>query len=202
MCDARITGRTRAPRASLRCISPARSRLQLKVADPVMISGPPLWRQRCREVRVMTDHFPRLLGRDLTGRTQWLPVAFGERLSLVFIAFRRDQQPMIDSWVPWCAERTSRTGWPSARYRSWDGAGRRCARSSMAAWLLRLVTSRRAADDHGLREGRQHRRCPRNSGPLDGVDLPRQSRRAHRRDRATGPFDGTTAARFPERAND
>jgi hypothetical protein len=30
-----------------------------------------------------------------------LPEAFGEPLSLVFVAFRRDQQAVIDSWASW-----------------------------------------------------------------------------------------------------
>lgn len=47
------------------------------------------------------DRFPRLRGRDLTGRTRWLPEAFEEPLSLVFVAFRREQQAAIDSWGRW-----------------------------------------------------------------------------------------------------
>ena len=167
----------------------------------------------------MTDRFPRLQGRDLTGRTRWLPEAFGERLSLVFVAFRRDQQPMIDSWVPWCAERKSRTGWPSARYRSWDGAGRRCARSSMAAWLLRLVTSRRAAGRSRSTgtsaaspmpsEFRTARRCRSSSSITAGTSsgpCHRALRRDHRSplpragERLTERIDGIPAAWLAARA--
>jgi len=49
----------------------------------------------------MTVRFPRLQGRDLTGRRRWLPDAFTDGLNLVFVAFRRDQQTVIDSWAPW-----------------------------------------------------------------------------------------------------
>ena len=47
------------------------------------------------------DRFPRLRARDLTGRTRWLPDALVARRSLVFVAFRREQQAAIDSWGPW-----------------------------------------------------------------------------------------------------
>lgn len=43
------------------------------------------------------ERFPRLRGRDLTGRTQWMPEAFQERFSLIFVVFRREQQAAIDS---------------------------------------------------------------------------------------------------------
>jgi hypothetical protein len=42
-----------------------------------------------------------LRGRDLTGGTRWLPAAFDDKLTLVFVALRRDQQATIDSWATW-----------------------------------------------------------------------------------------------------
>lgn len=45
--------------------------------------------------------FPRLEARDLTGEQRWLPDAFEGDRNLVFVAFRRQQQSLIDSWGPW-----------------------------------------------------------------------------------------------------
>ena len=47
--------------------------------------------------------FPRLEARDLTGAKRWLPEAFEAAHSLVFVAFRREQQASIDSWATWLA---------------------------------------------------------------------------------------------------
>ncbi len=45
--------------------------------------------------------FPRLRVRDLTGRVLTTPDSFEGRNNLVFVAFRRQQQEIIDSWIPW-----------------------------------------------------------------------------------------------------
>ena len=45
--------------------------------------------------------FPHLAARDLEGRALDLPDAFSGVFNLVVVAFRRDQQPMVDSWVAW-----------------------------------------------------------------------------------------------------
>lgn len=45
--------------------------------------------------------FPRLEARDLTGAKRWLPDAFEGTRNFVAIAFRREQQAVIDSWAPW-----------------------------------------------------------------------------------------------------
>ena len=47
--------------------------------------------------------FPRIQARDLTGAKRWLPEAFEGANNLVFIAFRREQQTLIDSWTSWMA---------------------------------------------------------------------------------------------------
>ena len=47
--------------------------------------------------------FPSLQSRDLTGECRLLPDAFMAPLTLVFVAFRREQQTDIDSWGPWLA---------------------------------------------------------------------------------------------------
>jgi hypothetical protein len=45
--------------------------------------------------------FPRLEAHDLTGAKRWLPDAFEGERNLVFVAFRREQQAVIDSWTTW-----------------------------------------------------------------------------------------------------
>lgn len=45
--------------------------------------------------------FPRLAARDLEGRDVDLPDAFSGASNLVVVAFRREQQSMVDSWVGW-----------------------------------------------------------------------------------------------------
>lgn len=48
--------------------------------------------------------FPRLRARNLQGVDVELPDAFAGDRNLVTIAFRRDHQSMVDSWVPWFDE--------------------------------------------------------------------------------------------------
>lgn len=45
--------------------------------------------------------FPRLPARDLEGRSFELPDAFSGAFNLVIVAFRREQQAMVDSWISW-----------------------------------------------------------------------------------------------------
>ncbi|HUO47837.1 MAG TPA: hypothetical protein VMU09_03295 [Acidimicrobiales bacterium] len=54
--------------------------------------------------------FPRLEARDLTGAMRWLPDAFEGAHSLVFVAFRREQQASIDSWETWLASEPADAG--------------------------------------------------------------------------------------------
>lgn len=51
--------------------------------------------------------FPRLAARDLDGREVALPAALPGERNVVLIAFRRDQQKLIDSWVPWLEQRSA-----------------------------------------------------------------------------------------------
>ena len=46
-------------------------------------------------------HFPRLAARDLEGGRVDLPEDFGGEWNLVVVAFRRDQQVLVDSWIAW-----------------------------------------------------------------------------------------------------
>ena len=48
-----------------------------------------------------TPAFPQLLARNLEGLEVELPAAFDGHLNVVAIAFRRDHQSLVDSWVPW-----------------------------------------------------------------------------------------------------
>ena len=45
--------------------------------------------------------FPHMAARDLEGRSLELPDAFSGASNLVVVAFRREQQAMVDSWVAW-----------------------------------------------------------------------------------------------------
>ena len=45
--------------------------------------------------------FPHLAARDLEGRSLELPDAFSGAPNLVIVAFRREQQAMVDSWIAW-----------------------------------------------------------------------------------------------------
>ena len=45
--------------------------------------------------------FPHLAARDLEGRSLELPKAFSGAPDLVIVAFRREQQAMVDSSVAW-----------------------------------------------------------------------------------------------------
>jgi hypothetical protein len=48
-----------------------------------------------------TMRFPNLAARDLEGRTLGLPEAFTGEANVVVVAFRREQQSMVDTWVTW-----------------------------------------------------------------------------------------------------
>ena len=45
--------------------------------------------------------FPRVAARDLEGRARSLPDAFAGPWNLVIVAFRREQQAMVDTWIAW-----------------------------------------------------------------------------------------------------
>jgi hypothetical protein len=52
-------------------------------------------------------HFPQLDARDLEGRRRSLPDDFEGSSNLVVVAFRREQQAMVDSWVAWFEEHSA-----------------------------------------------------------------------------------------------
>jgi hypothetical protein len=51
--------------------------------------------------------FPPLGARDLNGREVALPAGLPGEWNVVIVAFRRQQQELVDSWVPWLAERAA-----------------------------------------------------------------------------------------------
>lgn len=50
--------------------------------------------------------FPRLEARDLQRRPVQLPEGFEGERNVVIVAFQRDQQALVDSWVPWLEARS------------------------------------------------------------------------------------------------
>ena len=50
---------------------------------------------------------PQLAARDLAGREVALPAGLPGERNVVLIAFRRDQQKLVDSWVPWLEQRAA-----------------------------------------------------------------------------------------------
>ena len=149
-----------------------------------------------------TEHFPRLRARDLTGRTRWLPEAFGDRLSVVFVAFRREQQALIDSWAPWLrspevADRLAFCEVPVLG-RRWAPM-RPLIDGGMAAAVRNEEARRRTMTVYGnVDEIARALGIPDRSTVTIFLVAPG----GHVVDRATGPFDDAIAARFAESADD
>lgn len=55
--------------------------------------------------------FPWLGARDLNGHEVTLPTGLPGEWNVVIIAFQRQQQELVDSWVPWLEERAAATPW-------------------------------------------------------------------------------------------
>ena len=51
--------------------------------------------------------FPRLPAHDLDGREVALPAGLPGEWNVAIIAFRREQQELVDSWVPWLEQRAA-----------------------------------------------------------------------------------------------
>ena len=112
--------------------------------------------------------FPRLAARDLEGRARALPGDFAGTSNLAVVAFRREQQPMVDSWIAWFETVAARhpgvrcyevpvlsTRWSPAR-RFIDGGMAQAVRESEARRRtltvytdVRRVTDALAIDDTG-----------------------------------------------------
>lgn len=52
-------------------------------------------------------HFPTVLARNLHGVDVELPGGFAGERNVVIVAFQRDHQRLVDSWVPWLEERAA-----------------------------------------------------------------------------------------------
>jgi len=55
--------------------------------------------------------FPQLAARDLDGRKVALPAGLPGEWNVVIVAFRRQQQELVDSWVPWLEEQAAAMPW-------------------------------------------------------------------------------------------
>ena len=57
----------------------------------------------------MSDNtiFPDIAARDLQGRDLRLPAGFAGERNVVIIAFQRNHQSLVDSWVPWLEEQAA-----------------------------------------------------------------------------------------------
>ena len=64
-------------------------------------------RRRAYSQMMIGVSFPRLAARDLDGREVTLPAGLPGERNVVLIAFRRDQQKLVDSWVPWLEQRAA-----------------------------------------------------------------------------------------------
>ena len=67
-------------------------------------SGRHAWAVRAGSVVEVSATFPRLSARDLTGNNLSLPADLPGELTVVVLAFQRDQQALVDSWVPWLGD--------------------------------------------------------------------------------------------------
>ena len=45
------------------------------------------------------NYFPKITGIDLDGKKQELPAAFKNKFNLVIVAFKREQQSEVDTWI-------------------------------------------------------------------------------------------------------
>lgn len=67
--------------------------------------------------------FPRVSGRNLEGRQLDLPADFAGKLNVVLVAFKREQQTDVDSWMPFLKTITST--WPDVHIYELPTLGRR-----------------------------------------------------------------------------
>src|SRR5512142_3000291 len=67
--------------------------------------------------------FPQLAARDLGGREVALPAGLPGEWNVVIVAFRRQQQELVDSWVPWLEDLAATT--PGLRFAELPAIGLR-----------------------------------------------------------------------------
>ncbi len=51
-------------------------------------------------IHVKKGHFPHLTGIDLLGNERQIPQSFKGKLNIVAVAFQREQQEMVNTWIP------------------------------------------------------------------------------------------------------
>ena len=90
--------------------------------------------------------FPTVSGENLSGRAMTLPRDFGGRVNLVLVAFERDQQGVVDTWLPHAARLAASR--PGLRYYELPTIKRRYAvmRPVIAGGMRSGVTDRAARD--------------------------------------------------------
>ena len=99
--------------------------------------------------------FPRVAARDLEGRDVVLPDAFTGERNVVIVAFQRQHQALVDSWVPWLEERVAAD--PGLRFYELPTIGRLWAPvrnvidGGMAAAIVDPVVLRRTLTVYGDR---------------------------------------------------
>jgi len=107
--------------------------------------------------------FPAVSARDLQGLDVRLPDAFTGERNVVIVAFRRKHQSLVDSWVPWLAERAGAD--PGLRFYELPTIGhlwapvRGMIDGGMAAAIRDPVVLRRTLTVYGA--------VSRLTGPLD-----------------------------------
>ena len=103
----------------------------------------------------MTDDatFPDIAARDLQGKDVDLPAGFSGERNVVIIAFQRNHQTLVDSWVPWLEEQAASD--PDLRFyelptigRLWAPA-RRFIDGGMAAAIREPVILQRTLTIYG-----------------------------------------------------
>ena len=90
--------------------------------------------------------FPTVSGENLSGRAMTLPRDFGGRANLVFVAFEREHQEVVDTWLPHAARLAASR--PGLRYYELPTIKRRFAVMSpvIARGMRSGVTDRAARD--------------------------------------------------------
>ncbi len=129
-----------------------------------------------------------------------MPDAFEGVNNLVFVAFRRQQQDVIDSWVPWLERHAASDDlsfYEVPVLARWWAPARPVIDGGMASGVRDQEARQRTLTVYG--------NVNRLTGPLDIRDRATVSIFLVRRggeviDRAAGPFDEVTAVRLLERS--
>jgi hypothetical protein len=83
-------------------------RMRLDPADATLNCGE-IHRSRRSSLTVVHENlvFPCIAARNLQGLDVTLPDAFDGERNVVLVAFHRNQQDLVDSWVPWLDKRST-----------------------------------------------------------------------------------------------